>query len=194
MKLVFATHNQNKANEIEALLPEGFEVLTLDDIGVNTEIPETGTTLEENARIKAEYILKNFNTNCFADDTGLEVLALNNEPGVYSARYAGPQKSDQANISLLLENLKGVELRTAQFRTVIVLFLDGNMHEFEGIVQGKIIDSRRGDQGFGYDPVFVPEGYDKTFAEMNMEEKNKISHRGRALKKMVEFLSSYKVS
>lgn len=194
MKLVFATHNQNKAKEIAALLPDHFEVLTLDDIGVTEEIPETGKTLEENARIKAEYIRDHYNVNCFADDTGLEVLALNNEPGVYSARYAGPQKSDQANISLLLERLQNSKFRTAQFRTVIFLIIEGVEYEFEGIVGGDITHKRKGDQGFGYDPVFVPEGHDKTFAEMEMSEKNKISHRGKAIEKMVAFLSSYKVS
>lgn len=190
MKLVFATGNINKANELRSMLPEGTELLTLKDLELNEDIPETSPTLEGNAVQKANYIVEHFGLDCFADDTGLEVFTLNNEPGVYSARYAGEQKNSDDNMNLLLEKLQGKSDRSARFRTVIALYLDGEMHTFDGIVNGTIIKEKRGDQGFGYDPIFVPEGYTTTFAEMSMEEKNRVSHRARAFKKMFDFLNS----
>lgn len=189
MKLVFATGNVNKAEEIRSMLPEGTELLTLKDLDLTEDIPETSPTLEGNAILKANYIVEHFGLDCFADDTGLELLSLNNEPGVYSARYAGEQRNSEDNMDLLLKNLQGKEDRSAQFRTVIALHLEGQMHTFEGIVTGKIIEEKRGEKGFGYDPIFVPDGYTTTFAEMSMDEKNKISHRGRAFKKMFDFLN-----
>lgn len=189
MKLVFATGNVNKAEEIRSMLPEGTELLTLKDLELTEDIPETSPTLEGNAIQKANYIVEHFGLDCFADDTGLEVISLKNEPGVYSARYAGEQRNSEDNMDLLLKNLQGKEDRSAQFRTVIALHLEGQMHTFEGIVTGKIIEEKRGEKGFGYDPIFVPDGYTTTFAEMSMDEKNKISHRGRAFKKMFDFLN-----
>lgn len=189
MKLVFATGNVNKAEEIRSMLPEGTELLTLKDLDLTEDIPETSPTLEGNAILKANYIVEHFGLDCFADDTGLELISLNNEPGVYSARYAGEQRNSEDNMDLLLKNLQGKEDRSAQFRTVIALHLEGQMHTFEGIVTGKIIEEKRGEKGFGYDPIFVPDGYTTTFAEMSMDEKNKISHRGRAFKKMFDFLN-----
>lgn len=189
MKLVFATGNVNKAEEIRSMLPEGTELLTLKDLDLTEDIPETSPTLEGNAIQKANYIVEHFGLDCFADDTGLEVISLKNEPGVYSARYAGEQRNSEDNMDLLLKNLQGKEDRSAQFRTVIALHLEGQMHTFEGIVTGKIIEEKRGEKGFGYDPIFVPDGYTTTFAEMSMDEKNKISHRGRAFKKMFDFLN-----
>lgn len=190
MKLVFATGNVNKAKEIRSMLPDGTELLTLKDLDLKEDIPETAATLEGNAKLKANYIVEHFGIDCFADDTGLEVQALNNEPGVYSARYAGEQKSSEDNMNLLLEKLEGKSDRSARFRTVIALYIDGKMHTFEGIVNGMIIEEKRGDQGFGYDPIFVPEGYTTTFAEMSMTEKNSVSHRARAFRKMFDFLNS----
>lgn len=189
MKLVFATHNHNKAHEIQAIMPQGIEVVTLDEIQCNEDIPETESTLEGNAKLKAQYIVDQFNMNCFADDTGLEIEALNGEPGVYSARYAGDSRDSNANMDLVLEKLKGKENRNAQFRTAIALYWNGKMHLFEGIVKGRIIQKKRGNDGFGYDPIFEPENCGKTFAEMNLEEKNKVSHRARAIAKMIEFLT-----
>lgn len=189
MKLVFATHNHNKAHEIQAIMPQGIEVVTLDEIQCNEDIPETESTLEGNAKLKAQYIVDQFNMNCFADDTGLEIEALNGEPGVYSARYAGESRDSNANMDLVLEKLNGKENRNAQFRTAIALYWNGKMHLFEGIVKGRIIHEKRGNDGFGYDPIFEPENCGKTFAEMNLEEKNKVSHRARAIAKMIEFLT-----
>lgn len=188
MKLVFATHNKGKLLEVNSLIPGTIELLSLDDLQLHEEIPETGDTMEANALIKARYVFEKHNLNGFADDSGLEVDALDGAPGVYSARYAGEEKNNEANIALLLRNLEGVENRGAQFRTVIALIIDGKEHLFEGIVRGHIIREKRGNGGFGYDPVFVPEGYDKTFAELGLEIKNRLSHRAKAMQKLTEFL------
>lgn len=188
MKLVFATGNLNKAEEVRSMLPSGTELLTLKDLDLKEDIPETAPNLEGNAVLKAKYIVDRFGIDCFADDTGLEVYSLNNEPGVYSARYAGEQKNSEDNMNLLLSRLTNIDDRSARFRTVIALHLNSELHTFEGIVEGEIINEKRGDKGFGYDPIFVPEGFNKTFAEMSMEEKNKVSHRARAFSKMYEFL------
>jgi len=190
MKLVFSTGNLNKANEIKSMLPEDTELLTLKDLDLEDDIPETAPTLEGNAKLKAKYVVEHYNLDCFADDTGLEVYCLNNEPGVLSARYAGEQKSNEDNIKLLLSRLIEKNDRRARFRTVIALHLYGNLHTFEGIVEGKIIHEKRGEKGFGYDPIFVPDGYDITFAEMSLNEKNMISHRAKAFAKMIEFLNA----
>lgn len=191
MKLVFATHNSNKAKEIAAMLPSSYELLSLNDLNLTEEIPETAMTLEGNAELKAKYIKEHFGYDCFADDTGLEVIALNNNPGVRSARYAGEPSNDIANIELLLKNLEGEEDRRAGFRTVICLKLKNETHYFEGIVNGKIDFEKKGNEGFGYDPIFIPEGYNISFAQMSLAEKNEISHRARAFKKMIDFLSSF---
>jgi XTP/dITP diphosphohydrolase len=191
MTLVFATHNQNKAKEIQAIMPEGIEIVTLEDLKYLDEIPETGETLEENAIIKARFVHDKFQINCFADDTGLEIEALNNEPGVYSARYAGESKDANANMDLVLEKLKDKENRSAKFRTVIALFWKGELQVFEGIVKGKILESKQGLKGFGYDPIFEPENCGRSLAEMEMAEKNSMSHRARAFEKMVEFIKSH---
>lgn len=190
VELVFATNNQHKLKEVQALLGNHFRLLSLIDIGFDEEIPEDFDTLQDNALQKARYINSRFGYNCFADDTGLEVDALNGEPGVYSARYAGEAKNPHDNIVKLLKNLVGVKHRRAKFRTVIALILDGNEYLFEGKVNGEIIDKGRGSDGFGYDPIFLPEGYNQTFAEMPLELKNQISHRGRAVVKLVDFLKS----
>jgi XTP/dITP diphosphohydrolase len=187
-KLCFATNNAHKLEEIQAILGDSFELLSLKDIDCIEELPETGTTLEANSLEKAKYLYDNYQVNCFADDTGLEVHALWGEPGVYSARYAGTQRSHTDNVNLLLKNLVGIADRTAQFRTVITLIEDGKITQFEGIVEGKIISELRGTGGFGYDPIFIPKGYNRTFAEMSLLEKSEISHRGRAFQKLVEFL------
>ncbi|PXX97095.1 non-canonical purine NTP pyrophosphatase [Marinifilum breve] len=192
MKLVFATNNINKLKELQQLLGEKVELLSLKDINCNDEIPEDYETLEENATQKAEYIYKKYNVNCFADDTGLEIKSLNNEPGVYSARYAGVDKDAKANMKKVLTKLDGIEDRSARFRTVISLFLNDKEYQFEGIVDGYILESERGKDGFGYDPIFEPKGYNVSFAEMEMSEKNKISHRGLAVQKLVQFLLDYK--
>ena len=193
MKLVFATQNENKAQEIQSLLPEYFKIITLKDIRCFDEIPETAETLEENSLLKASFISETYNLNCFADDTGLEIEALDNRPGVYSARYAGPKKSAAANIKKVLLELEGKTARNAQFRTLITLILNKSTFSFEGIVRGEIISEKRGENGFGYDPIFVPEGEVRTFAEMSLEEKNKHSHRARAFQKMIEFLNELKI-
>ena len=193
MKLVFATQNENKAQEIQSLLPEYFKIITLKDIRCFDEIPETAETLEENSLLKASFISETYNLNCFADDTGLEIEALDNRPGVYSARYAGPEKSAAANINKVLLELEGKTARNAQFRTLITLILNKSTFSFEGIVRGEIISEKRGENGFGYDPIFVPEGEIKTFAEMSLEDKNKHSHRARAFQKMIVFLSEFKI-
>lgn len=190
MKIVFATHNQNKLNEVQALLPSTIELLSLNDIGCTEEILETASTLEGNAKLKANYITKTYGYDCFADDTGLEVVALGGEPGVYSARYAGEPADAVANMEKLLQSLQVKKNRLAQFRTIIVLNLDGKQSLFEGICKGEILPTRQGNKGFGYDPVFKPEGYSVSFAEMNMEEKGRISHRGLAIKKLVAYLKS----
>lgn len=188
LRLVFATHNSNKAKEIQSLMPQGVHVLSLDDIGCEEDIPETGETLEENALMKARYVWEKFGLNCFADDTGLLVDALDGEPGVYSARYAGAQKDPNDNMDLLLSKLDQTENRTARFKTAMALILHGEEHLFNGTVEGRIIREKRGNEGFGYDPIFEPENSGKTFAEMSMIEKNGMSHRARALEKMIHFL------
>jgi XTP/dITP diphosphohydrolase len=190
MKLVFASHNQNKVNEIKSLLPKSVEVLSLTDIGFVDEIDETGLTLDENSKIKAKAVLKKTGYFCFADDTGLEIEALNYEPGVFSARYAGNQKNDSDNIEKVLLNIQGMTNRNARFRTVITLLIGQEEYSFEGRVDGKIIMEKRGEFGFGYDPIFIPENESRTFAEMSMEEKNQFSHRARAFQKMIEFLKN----
>jgi XTP/dITP diphosphohydrolase len=190
MKLVFATHNHNKAHEIQALLNDQIELITLDDIQCFEEIPETAATLEGNARMKAAYVVAEFNMNCFADDTGLEIEALNNEPGVYSARYAGEDRDPEKNMALVLDKLTNKSNRKARFRTVISLYWKDEFHEFEGIVDGEITTEKSGAKGFGYDPIFKPENSNKTFAEMDLTEKNTMSHRARAFEKMVAFLNA----
>ena len=190
-KLVFATNNAHKLEEVAAILGDKVELLSLNDIGCQTDIPETAETLEGNALLKSSYIYKNYHLDCFADDTGLEVKALNGAPGVYSARYAGGEGHDaQANMLKLLHELDGKENRKAQFRTAISLILDGKEYLFEGVIKGEIIKEKRGDSGFGYDPVFMPEGYDRTFAELGNDIKNQISHRALAVQKLCEFLQS----
>lgn len=188
MKILFATANQNKANEIQRVLPPEIEIITLKDIDLTEDIPETSDTIRGNAIQKANYIKTHFNINCFADDTGLEIEALGGEPGVYSARYAGEQRNDEDNMALVLEKLQDHEDRSARFKTVIALELNGVLHEFEGVVNGTILKEKRGTNGFGYDPIFEPEQCGKTFAEMTMDEKNQYSHRARATAKMVAFL------
>ncbi|MEA5402226.1 non-canonical purine NTP diphosphatase [Arcicella sp. DC2W] len=187
-KLCFATNNAHKVEEVQAILGEQFELLTLSQIGCQEELPETGNTLEANSLQKAQYLFDHYQVDCFADDSGLEVTALGGEPGVFSARYAGEQRSHADNIALLLKNLSGEKDRSAQFRTVITLILDGKVNQFEGIIKGKIIEELKGSEGFGYDPIFMPEGYEITFAEMSIEEKGEISHRAKAVEKLIEFL------
>jgi len=189
MKIVFATNNEHKLSEIRAILGPQFEVVSLADIGCHEDIPETGTTLEDNALMKAEYIHDHYHIDCFADDTGLEVEALNGAPGVYSARYAGGAGHDsQANMNKLLAELGNNNNRKARFRTVIALILHGETTLFEGICNGDIIREKRGGEGFGYDPIFQPTGYEQTFAELGSDVKNHISHRARAVAKLAEFL------
>lgn len=188
MQLVFASNNKNKIKEIQLLVPQSIKVLSLEDIGCFEEIPETEDTIEGNAIQKANYVTEKYGYNCFADDTGLEVEALNGEPGVYSARYAGEQKDATDNMDKLLNNLKGISNRNAQFKTVIALNLNGNQSLFTGIIKGKIIEEKIGSNGFGYDPIFVADGYNQTFAELTIGEKSVISHRGLAVKQLVDFL------
>ena len=189
MKICFASNNAHKLQEIRALLGEPFELVSLQDLGCADEIPEEQDTLEGNALQKASYIWERYKILCFSDDTGLEVEALNQEPGVYSARYAGPARDNQANMQKVLQGLEGKENRKARFRTSIALILEeGEQHLFNGIVEGHILESPRGEKGFGYDPIFVPEGHERTFAEMDSQEKNEISHRGRAVQQLVSFL------
>ena len=190
MKLIFATNNQHKAEEIRLVVGNTFEVITLKEAGIDIDIPEPYDTLEENASGKSGTIFKMTGINCFSEDTGLEVSALNGEPGVKSARYAGDSRSFDANIEKLLINLSDKPDRTARFRTVISLLIDNRETFFEGVCEGHIIEEKRGKQGFGYDPVFVPAGSDKTFAEMTLEEKNFFSHRRKATDKLVAFLNS----
>ena len=189
-KFVFATNNAHKLEEVTAILGNRIELLSLKDIHCHVDIPETAETLEGNALLKAQYIFENYQMDSFADDTGLEVEALNGEPGVYSARYAGDGHNAEANMLKLLHNMEGIENRKAQFRTVFALIIDGKEHLFEGFIKGEIIKTRRGNSGFGYDPIFVPEGYSQTFAEMGNELKNKISHRAIATNKLCKFLNS----
>jgi XTP/dITP diphosphohydrolase len=187
-KFVFATNNSHKLKELKEILGNKFEILSLNDIGCTDEIPETGITLEENAAQKSYYIWERFRINCFADDTGLEIKELNNEPGVYSARYAGDDKNAGANMQKVLNKMDGVKNREARFRTVISLIIDGKEKQFEGIVDGVIIEEKRGAEGFGYDPIFMPQGFNQSFAEMPAAIKNQISHRGNAVKKLVYYL------
>jgi XTP/dITP diphosphohydrolase len=190
MDLVFATNNKHKLEELQAMLGDNIKLLSLKDIGCNEEIPEEQETLEGNASQKAFYVYNKFGYNCFADDTGLEIDALDGEPGVYSARYAGEEKSAGANMKKVLEKLSKIKHRKARFRTVISLVVNGDEKQFEGAVEGEITRERKGAEGFGYDPIFKPTGFDQTFAEMDLKEKNKISHRGRAVEKLVDYLKN----
>lgn len=192
MKLVFATNNAHKLQEIQLLLGDSIELLCLNDINCTDEIPENQETLEGNAAEKAFYIFNKYQLNCFADDTGLEIEALNGEPGVYSARYAGPERSAELNMNLVLAKMAKIKNRNARFRTVISLVIDGREIQFEGVVEGQILEEKRGQTGFGYDPIFKPVESNSSFAEMTMDEKNKISHRGRAVQKLVDYLIDLK--
>ena len=194
MKIVFATHNPNKLKEIQKLVPSFIELINLDTIGCNESIAETENTLEGNARLKADFITDTYQLPCFADDTGLLVNSLNGEPGVFSARYAGLENNSEANMEKLLTNLKNSEDRSAHFKTVIALNLNDETHIFEGKVSGTIITEKRGTHGFGYDPIFMPDGYDKTFAELPLTVKNTISHRGKAFKKLIAYLKNTNVA
>jgi XTP/dITP diphosphohydrolase len=191
MKIVFATNNPNKLKEVKALLPS-LKILSLQDIGCYDDIPETSETLEGNAKIKADYVTNRFGYNCFADDTGLEVKALHGAPGVYSARYAGEDADSEKNMHKLLTELKLKVSRSAQFRTVVALNLDKRQFQFEGICNGEILTEKHGQQGFGYDPIFKPSGFETSFAEMTMAEKGTISHRGKAIQQLIAFLKEYK--
>jgi len=188
--LVFATHNKNKIAEIQLLVPSNINIISLADIGCHTPIPETADTLEGNAQIKADFVTNTYQLPCFSDDTGLLVASLNNEPGVYSARYAGADNNAQKNMDKLLGNLKNIEDRTAQFKTVIALNMHGEQHFFKGRVEGAITEAPTGTSGFGYDPIFMPHGYTKTFGELSPQIKSSISHRGIAFSKLVAFLGS----
>lgn len=194
MKLVFATHNPNKLKEVQQLVPNQIELINLETIGCTTDIPETADTLEGNAKLKADFITNNYQLSCFADDTGLLVNSLNDEPGVYSARYAGPQADSNANMDKLLTNLSSKKDRSAYFQTVIALNLNGKTYIFEGKIEGVITASKRGENGFGYDPIFQPNGYKETFAELPLTIKNKISHRALAFKKLITYLNSIHVT
>ncbi|MBR0503721.1 MAG: non-canonical purine NTP diphosphatase [Paludibacteraceae bacterium] len=187
--LVLATNNPHKVDEIKSKLGNSLSIKTLNELGFYDDIPETAGTLQGNASQKAHFLYDKFGCNCFADDTGLEVEALNGEPGVYSARYAGVDKDSEANMQKLLKNLSGKENRNARFRTVISLIWEGEEHFFEGIVEGTILTEKHGSEGFGYDPIFQPNGYSKSFAELSMDEKNAISHRGKAVEKLLQFLN-----
>lgn len=189
MKIVFATNNAHKIHEIQSMLPESIEIISLESIGCNEEIPETADTIEGNAIMKANYVTEKYGYDCFADDTGLEVEALNGEPGVYSARYAGDKKSAEDNMDKLLVNLENSANRNAQFKTVIALNLKGKQYLFTGIARGVITLEKNGNQGFGYDPIFRPEGYQETFAQLSLETKNAISHRGKATRELIDFLN-----
>lgn len=189
MELVFATHNLNKLYEVKKLLPAHITLLSLNDIGCLEEIPETGATLEENAKIKADHVTKEYRLPCFSDDSGLIVKSLNGDPGVFSARYAGEPKNDQANMDKLLEQLNGASDRSAMFKTVIALNMGSSTLFFEGVVKGTISKEKRGDSGFGYDPIFRPDNFERTFAELPLHIKNEISHRGKAIQKLVHFLT-----
>ena len=189
MKLVFASNNKNKIQEIQALVPNTIQIVSLEEIGCFEDIPETADTIEGNAILKANYVTEKYGYDCFADDTGLEVEALNGAPGVYSARYAGEQKDANDNMDKLLFELKDKTNRKANFKTVIALNLKGKQNLFSGIIHGKIIEEKIGTNGFGYDPIFVADGYNKTFAELSMEEKSNISHRGIAVKQLIEYFT-----
>lgn len=188
MDIVFATNNQHKLKELQAILGNEFHLLSLKDINCEEEIPEEQETLEGNASQKSHFIFDKYGYNCFADDTGLEIEALSGEPGVYSARYAGEEKGAEANMKKVLQKMEKINQRKARFRTVISLIINGEEHFFDGVVNGTILKEKRGDAGFGYDPIFQPDGFDQSFAEMELFEKNKISHRGRAVQKLVAYL------
>lgn len=190
MAICFATNNPNKLREIRQLLGDQIVIKSLADIGCAEELPETSETLEANSLEKAQYVYDNYGVDCFADDTGLEVAALDGAPGVYTARYAGEERNNIANMELLLENMRGVTYRFAQFKTVITLIQGGESKQFLGVAGGEITDRRHGEEGFGYDPIFRPTGYQHTFAEMNASEKNAISHRGQAIAKLIEYLKN----
>ena len=190
MQLVFATNNPNKLHEVQSLIPKGITLLSLKDIGCYEDVPETQDTIKGNAIQKASYIKEKYGYDCFADDTGLEVDALDGAPGVFSARYAGDQRNSEDNIQKLLESLKHSSNRKAQFKTVIALELQGDQHQFTGICKGEITKNKSGTNGFGYDPIFKAEGYHKTFAELSLEEKNRIGHRGIAINQLVKFLNT----
>ena len=192
MKLVFATNNKHKIEEVQNLLKNDFQILGLEDIGCDEELAETGNTLEENAFQKAKYVFDKYDVNCFADDTGLEIETLNGKPGVYSARYAGEEKNAEKNIEKVLKELTEKQNRNAYFKSIISLIIKEQHYSFEGIVNGKISTKKIGNSGFGYDPIFIPDGFEKSFAQMTLEEKNKISHRAIAVKKLVVFLNSIK--
>lgn len=191
-QLVFATNNEHKTTEVRNLLAGQYEVLNLKDIGCTTDIPETAATFAGNAELKSSYVAQHFKLDCFADDSGLEVEALNNEPGIYSARYAG-QRGDAANLELVLQKMEGQQNRKARFRTVVSLIQGAERFLFEGVIEGKILESPAGAQGFGYDPIFQPDGYQQSFAEMSMEQKNEISHRAIAMRKLITFLKEQAV-
>lgn len=191
MEIYFATHNQNKVKEIAKLLPEGMELRSLDDLNLHEDIPETASTIEGNSEMKTKYVHDKHKVACFGDDTGLEVDALGGEPGVFSARYAGPQKNNEDNMNLLLKNLSAETNRRARFKTVITYIdVDGTAQQFTGLAEGIITEKKSGNEGFGYDPIFQPEGYSITFADMSAEEKNKISHRAKAFQQLVNFLQN----
>ena len=190
MKIVFATNNPNKLKEIKALVPKHIEIVSLSEIGCNEDIPETGETLEANAFQKVNYVKEHFGYDCFADDSGLEINALNGNPGVYSARYAGPERNADANMAKIITELNGYDNRKAQFRTAIALVLNGEEQLFEGKVEGEISLTKLGEKGFGYDPIFVPENETRSFAQMTMQEKGEISHRGKAVRRLINYLSS----
>lgn len=192
MKLCFATNNQHKLEEVQALLGDSFSLTTLKEIGCEEEIPETHDTIPENSHEKAEFVWNNYAVNCFADDSGLEIDALDGEPGVHSAYYAGPQRSADDNMDLVLEKMAGKDNFNARFVAVITLVLDGKYYQFDGEIKGNIIMEKRGTYGFGYNPIFVPEGHDRTFAEMSMDEKGGLSHRARAFAKLEQFLKNHK--
>lgn len=189
MQLVFASNNKNKIKEIQQLVPEHITVLSLEDIGCDVDIPETADTIEGNAILKADYVTQHYGYSCFADDSGLEIDALNGEPGVYSARYAGAQRSDEDNMNKVLNQLENESNRKANFKTVIALNMNGEQHLFTGIVNGTIITEKKGTNGFGYDPIFIADGYAQTFAELTLEEKSTISHRAKAVKQLITFLN-----
>jgi len=191
-QLVFATNNQHKTNEVRTLLSDQYEILNLGDIGCTTNIPETADSFAGNAELKSSFVAENFKLDCFADDSGLEVEALNNEPGIYSARYAG-QRGDEANLNLVLQKMEGITNRKARFRTVVSLIQNGERFLFEGTIEGTIRESATGGNGFGYDPIFQPDGYERTFAQMDMAEKNLISHRAIAMGKLIAFLKEQAV-
>lgn len=186
-ELVFATNNKHKTEEVSKLLLNEYTILNLTDIGCTVDIPETGNTFEENATLKSSYVVENYQLDCFADDSGLEIEALNNEPGIYSARYSG-EKDDQVNLNLVLQKMEGQQNRKARFKTVISLIQGQKNYLFEGVINGYIRESPIGNQGFGYDPIFVPEGYEQSFAQMDMAQKNEISHRAIAMRKLIAFL------